>query len=50
MLGIDPGITRLEKIRKGMNLARLSIAIMGLDAIETYSCLTLSGFLAVSGL
>ena len=33
-----------------MSFARLSTAIIVLAAIETYSCLTLSGFLAVSGL
>jgi hypothetical protein len=32
-----------------LNFARLSTAAIGLAAIETYSCLTLSGFLAVSG-
>ena len=40
----------LEKIRKAVNFARLSTTIIGLIVIETYSCLTLSGFLAVSGL
>ncbi len=38
-----------RKAKEGDIFARLSTVFIVLNAIETYSCLTLSGFLAVSG-